>query len=193
MGRMRAPERRQQLLESAAAVFAERGYRGATTAELAAAAGVSEPILYRHFRSKLELFVTLIDAVGTEVLADWETRLAAANSPADRLRTLLESNPSSAARGRGVYRVIFQAMTETDVEPSIREAISSHMRHLHTFVAEELTSLQLAGVVRNDEPASSLATLLIMTAIGYGLAAPISDPDARAERLPALLADLLAK
>lgn len=192
MARMRAPERKRQLLESAAAVFAERGYRGATTAELAAAAGISEPILYRHFDSKLELFVTLIDEVGAEVLSAWETRLAAADGPTARLHTLLESNPSTAARGRGVYRVIFQAMTQTDVEPRIREAITTHVRQLRTFVADELRSLQQAGVVRDDEPAPSLATMLIMTAIGYGLVGPISGTEST-ERLSSLLADLLTR
>ncbi len=47
---------RQQLLDAAAAVFAERGYAGATTKEIAKAAGVSEGTIYRHFVDKRELF-----------------------------------------------------------------------------------------------------------------------------------------
>ena len=47
---------RQQLLDTAAAVFAERGYAGATTKEIAKAAGVSEGTIYRHFADKRELF-----------------------------------------------------------------------------------------------------------------------------------------
>ena len=63
MARMRAEDRRRQLLEVAADVFASRGYRGSTTAELAKAAGITEPILYRHFENKLDLFVTLVNTV----------------------------------------------------------------------------------------------------------------------------------
>lgn len=47
---------RQHLLDSAATVFAQRGYAGATTKEIARAAGVAEGTIYRHFSDKRELF-----------------------------------------------------------------------------------------------------------------------------------------
>ncbi|MHC5114468.1 MAG: TetR family transcriptional regulator, partial [Planctomycetota bacterium] len=88
MARMRATDRRRQLLDVAAQLFAERGYRGATTSDLATAAGVTEPILYRHFENKLDLFVTLIDVAGREALQGWERALAATQDPAARLHAL---------------------------------------------------------------------------------------------------------
>jgi AcrR family transcriptional regulator len=48
-------DRRDQILAAATAVFADRGFSGATTQQIAKAAGVSEPLLYRHFPSKLAL------------------------------------------------------------------------------------------------------------------------------------------
>jgi AcrR family transcriptional regulator len=173
MARMRAPERRRQLLEVAARLFAERGFRGTTTAELAAAAGVTEPILYRHFSNKLDLFLTLIDEVGNEVIAAWQDALSRKDDPRQRLQTLLEANPATHARGRGVYRVIFQAMTELAGDPQIATAIRKHINKLHGFLEAALTDLQNEGVVRDDEPASLLAWLLIHAAIGYGLVAPL--------------------
>jgi AcrR family transcriptional regulator len=53
--RLPAAQRRQALIETAQRVFSEGTYRGTTTAEIARAAGVSEPILYRHFASKRDL------------------------------------------------------------------------------------------------------------------------------------------
>jgi len=53
--RLPAAERRQAILEAALRVFSNSSYDGATTAEIAREAGVSEPILYRHFASKREL------------------------------------------------------------------------------------------------------------------------------------------
>ena len=82
MARLKAPERRRELLEVAARLFGERGYHGTTTADLAATAGVTEPILYRHFASKLDLFVSLVDEVGAEVLAAWRERLEACDESA---------------------------------------------------------------------------------------------------------------
>jgi len=173
MARMRAPERRRQLLEVAARVFAERGYRGATTAELAAEAGVTEPILYRHFESKLDLFVTLIDEVGNEVIATWQRTLEPLDDPRDRLQTLLEGNPATHARGKGVYRVIFQAMTEVEGDPAIAKPLRKHLNKLHAFIRSELEDLQRRGAVRDDQSPAVLAWLLMNVAVGYGMISPL--------------------
>ena len=61
MSRLPAAKRKEQLLDCAMQLFAAHGYARATTAELAKLAGVTEPIIYRHFDSKLDLFVALIE------------------------------------------------------------------------------------------------------------------------------------
>ncbi|UCD76728.1 MAG: TetR/AcrR family transcriptional regulator [Phycisphaerales bacterium] len=196
MARMRATERRRQLLEVAAELFAQRGYRGATTAELARAAGITEPILYRHFENKLDLFVTLIDEVGREVIAAWKQALEGITDPQKRLHTLLAANPATHERGRGVYRVIFQAMTEIEGDKEIAEALRQHTTKLHAFVRTEIVRLQKAGVVRDDEPPAALAWVLIDVAVGYGILAPLGVPGqtstARAAGIERLINDLLA-
>jgi AcrR family transcriptional regulator len=60
--RMRAPERRQQLLEVARKVFGRRGYHTVTMDSVAKEAGVTKPILYDHFPSKRELYLALLEA-----------------------------------------------------------------------------------------------------------------------------------
>ena len=173
MARMRAQERRQQLLEVAAELFASRGYRGTTTADLAKSAGITEPILYRHFENKHDLFVTLLDEVGREVIAAWESALEGASSPRARLRVLLASNPATSERGRGVYRVIFQAMSEHENDDAIARALRRHMTTLHGFIRDELAALQEGGTVRRDQSATALAWLLVDVAIGFGMVAPV--------------------
>lgn len=173
MARMRAEARRRQLLETAATVFAERGYRGATTAELARAAGITQPILYQHFANKEDLFVTLIREVGDEVIDRWQAMLEGVDDPHDRLRMLLAGNPATHEKGHRVYRVIFQAMTDVAHERRIARELRQHVRTLHTFLAAELSTLQSGGAVRADETADSLAWMLIDIATGYGLLAPL--------------------
>lgn len=76
--RARAHERaRRDILESAAGVFARRGYAAATLSELAAAAGYAAPSLYRYFRSKEEIFASLLAMVSDEFRRSFE-------SPVDR-------------------------------------------------------------------------------------------------------------
>lgn len=55
--RLKAEDRRSQILEIASGLFAERGYHGVTTRELAQRLLITEPILYRHFSSKEDLWV----------------------------------------------------------------------------------------------------------------------------------------
>lgn len=58
---MASDERRLQLLHVAMKLFAEHGFRGTTTKEIAASAGVSEAMVFRHFANKDELYDAIID------------------------------------------------------------------------------------------------------------------------------------
>lgn len=61
--RMNKEDRRKQILSSALEVFVEKGYNGATTAEIAKAANISEVTLFRHFESKKEIFSSSIEPI----------------------------------------------------------------------------------------------------------------------------------
>jgi AcrR family transcriptional regulator len=59
--RLPAPQRRALIEEAAARLFAERGYAGARLDDVAAAADVTKPMLYRHFESKKALYLALLE------------------------------------------------------------------------------------------------------------------------------------
>jgi AcrR family transcriptional regulator len=67
---MKSEERRAAIVRSAIHLFAEKGFRGTTTRELAAAAGITEPVLYQHFRAKSDLYSAIIEAKAGEVSGD---------------------------------------------------------------------------------------------------------------------------
>jgi AcrR family transcriptional regulator len=58
--RMSSEERRAAIIHAACRLFAEKGFRGTTTRELAAAVGVTEPVLYEHFRTKRDLYSAIL-------------------------------------------------------------------------------------------------------------------------------------
>lgn len=60
--------RREEILEIAAGLFAERGFHGVSVAELGAACGFSGPALYRHFRSKDAVLAEMLVGVSEELL-----------------------------------------------------------------------------------------------------------------------------
>lgn len=59
---MKAEERREEVLRAASAAFAEGGYRGTTTEDVARRAGISQPYIFRLFGSKKELFIAVVEA-----------------------------------------------------------------------------------------------------------------------------------
>jgi TetR/AcrR family transcriptional regulator len=60
--RMPASDRRTQLLETALNVFSQKGFNGATTKEIAAAAGVTEAVIFRHFPTKQALYQAVLES-----------------------------------------------------------------------------------------------------------------------------------
>lgn len=73
---MTAPQRREVIERAASEVFSERGYRAATIDEIARRSGVSAPVVYDHFDSKLDLHRRLLERHYGELRAVWREHLA---------------------------------------------------------------------------------------------------------------------
>jgi AcrR family transcriptional regulator len=95
---MRAPERREQLLQVARKVFAQRGYHTVTMDDVATEAGITKPILYDHFPSKRDLYRGLLEAD----LATLQRKIEAA----------LESSPGNRERIRASFQAYFDFVDE---------------------------------------------------------------------------------
>ena len=85
-GRVPRAVRERQLLELAEALFAERGYAGASMDELARRAGVTKPVVYELFGSKDGLFGACVDRSIERLAADISTAVRAEDEPEARLR-----------------------------------------------------------------------------------------------------------
>lgn len=157
--RLPAAERREALLDAARRVFDEGSYSGATTADIARAAGVSEPILYRHFGSKRELYLAVLDASWAQLRAAWEAALAATpdESPALLYRVVRE------LKKEGVVPSLLwiQALTEAGEEPQIRKYMRKHLREVHDFVAGVIREAQQSGRVDSDRDPNAEAWIFV--------------------------------
>jgi TetR/AcrR family transcriptional regulator len=77
--RLPASARREQLIEVAVDLFSRKGFNGTTTREIAAAAGVTEAIIFRHFETKEHLYTAIIDQkLSAPSTAEWVVKLRAA-------------------------------------------------------------------------------------------------------------------
>src|SRR5438067_2553339 len=79
--RMRRADRKRQLLAHAKRLFVTLGYQNTTTEKIARAAGVSEPMLYRHFRSKKALFLEVLTEIRELTLTRWQSAGADISDP----------------------------------------------------------------------------------------------------------------
>jgi len=144
--RLPAAERRAALLETALRVFAAGSYRGVTTAEIAREAGVTEPILYRHFSSKRDLYLACIDSAWEGMRAVW-ANIVDTQPPAEwfhlMARSLLE-----ARQGEGpLANLWIQALAEAGDDDEIRAHLRRHLRGVHDFLADTIVRAQAAGAV----------------------------------------------
>ena len=157
--RLSAEERRQAVLDAACRAFFESSYRGATTAEIAREAGISEPILYRHFGSKRDLYLACLDEAWRGLRAFAEEALAEDPGRLPRRRS-----PTRYMAKRGALRLVdlwIQALTEAADDPVIAKAVRRQIREVHDFFADVIRRGQEAGVIHPDRDPVAEAWLFI--------------------------------
>jgi AcrR family transcriptional regulator len=104
----RGRQRRQQLLQAAADLVAERGFHSVGIADIGAAAGVTGSAIYRHFKDKTELLVALFDDVVDELLVRAADTTAVGGAPEAVLDTLVRQHVRFALRERALIAVYNQ-------------------------------------------------------------------------------------
>jgi AcrR family transcriptional regulator len=156
--RLPAAKRRRAILDAALQVFSEGSYAGATTADIASAAGVSEPILYRHFASKRDLYFACLDEAWNRVRDGIERQLEELGleegwrsvAPATlRQTTFLLPN------------LWMQAITEAGEDDQIRRHVRLHIREAHGFFVDVVARLQRAGAIDRDRDADAEAWIFV--------------------------------
>ena len=170
MGRLKAPQRREQLIEVATKLFAKYGYEATTTAAIAEAAGVTEPILYRHFKSKQELFVAITRAMSKQTLASWAALITKGANPADQIRLVASEFPNHLKQLSDAYHVIHGALATTR-DKKVLAVMREHYADIEKFFVHIVTTGQEAGVFRKDMDPKIPAWQLIHVGIGYAMIA----------------------
>jgi AcrR family transcriptional regulator len=163
--RLPAAERRLELVETAVRVFAEGSYRGTTTAEIARAAGVSEPILYRHFASKRDLYFAALDLVWAKARAAWEEAIADAPDVRAGLESMGRRHFGVRDCKTQLAELWVQALSEATEDPELRKYVRKHMREVHDFFASLIRRGQEEGVFHADRDVDAEAWLFVSGSI----------------------------
>jgi AcrR family transcriptional regulator len=145
--RLSGPDRRQAVLDTACRVFFEKSYRGATTAQIAREAGITEPILYRHFGSKRDLYLACLEEAWRQFRVFAEDALE--TNPQGCLGAIADAYTAKQAKLRLVDLWI-QALTEASEDDVIAKALREQIRAVHDFFADVIRRGQADGVLNPD-------------------------------------------
>jgi len=171
--RMPAAERRLALIETAIRVFSEGSYRGTTTAEIARESGVTEPILYRHFSSKRELYLACLDQAWERMRSSWEAAIEADPDPTNWMPTMARSFFEHKEQKVVLSNLWIQALAEASEDPEIRKHLRRNLKEVHDFAAGVIRRCQEAGCVPVERDADAEAwiflSLSLLGAIGRRL------------------------
>ena len=160
--RLPAAERRAVVVETACRIFAKGSYRGSTTAQIARELGVTEPVLYRHFASKRELYLACLDEVWERVRELWEKALAREPDSANWIKAIGKAYLEARAAARIVLVDLWiQALTEAADDPEIRRALRDQVREVHDFVADVIRRGQEQGGILPSRDAEAEAWIFI--------------------------------
>jgi TetR/AcrR family transcriptional regulator len=160
---MTTAARRQQLIDTARSLFAARGFRGTTTRELARAAGVTEAVIFQHFRDKDALYAAILEQRAADPHADtWFDALDTASRAGDDdrlLRTLYTGLIDQHDRDPHILRLMLHAALEDHPLASRMHARGTRLYHLlHRHIIDG----QRTGRLADGDPAVLVRAVLAL-------------------------------
>jgi AcrR family transcriptional regulator len=159
--RLPAEERKRAVLDCACGIFSTGSYRGTTTAEIARVAGVTEPVLYRHFASKRDLYLSVLGESWRRLRGLWDEAVAAEPDPRFWVGAMGQAYFQAKDPKLRCADLWVQALTEASDDPEIRKFLKRQMREVHGYVADVIRRSQEAGGILPDREASAEAWIFI--------------------------------
>jgi len=173
--RLTKAERKRQLLSQAKQLFVTLGYHGTTTKEIAEDAGITEPVLYRHFESKKALFLEVLQEIREATLNRWHAETASLDDPLARLHAIVDMYLGSTRAHAVEFRIMHRTLVECDDE-EILALLRAFYLDSEALLARVISAGQQTGVFRRSLDPRVGAWELIRTALGYTLTLPLGVP-----------------
>lgn len=161
-GRMRGDERREQLIRVAIALFARKGFNGTTTKEIAAAAGVTEALIFRHFPNKDALYEAILRfKVEEAAAAEWlDTMRSFTERRDDRglIRFVVSSVLHFHRKNPEFQRLmLYSGLEGHNLALGLREQL---IRPIHDFLEAYVRTRQEEGAFADIEPSMAVFAIV---------------------------------
>ena len=158
--------RRREIIEAAMRVFARRGFHAATTAEVAAEAGVAVGSIYLCFKTKEDLYFSLVNEKAEELLSFLHAELAHAPTALGKLRRLVVAELEFFNRNREFHRIYLS--TRSGLEWSLKDDLGEAVSRKYEAYIEMVTAIIKQGIDEGEFRAARPADL------AYGLVGMIN-------------------
>lgn len=138
--RLPARQRRRQLLDVALDVFAAHGFHRTSMDHVAEAAGITKPVLYQHFGSKRNLYLELLDDVGTQLTEAIAKATASATTPREQVLAGVRCYFDFVVNNRAGFTLLFGSGARRDDE------FNDRVRRVENGIAELIAPLIEVGI-----------------------------------------------
>jgi AcrR family transcriptional regulator len=186
--RLPTDERRVLIVEAAGRLFGERGYEATRLDDVAAAAGVTKPILYRHFDSKKALYLTLLERHRDD-LGSFAGAIPPQGPPEERLRAILEFWFAYVEAHSYAWKMLFR---DTGGGPEVQAfRLDVHAR-ARAILVEMIRSLSEAPIPRRElQPLAELMSMGMASLVLWWLDNPAASRQAIVDAMTRVWAGLL--
>jgi AcrR family transcriptional regulator len=154
--RLPSAERRAVIVEAAGRLFGEHGYDRTRLEDIAAAAGVTKPILYRHFSGKQALYLALLERHRDD-LAGFAAVIPAEGSPEERLRPVLELWFGYVEAHTYAWKMLFRDTGGGPEVQAFRLAVHAEARAVLAGIIRSLAEVRIPP--REIEPLAELMSM----------------------------------
>lgn len=161
--RLAAPARRAGILRAAVEVFGARGYGSPGMAEIAAEAGVTRAVLYDHFSSKRDLFISALHEQSAIFLGHVGAHIAGDGAPRERMRGTVDAVLSFAERHPAAWALLYKndVHGDPDVDAAWRESRRSRSAAVAEMLADDIGAAP-------DTPRADLIVEMLVGALSAG-------------------------
>ena len=177
-------EKQRRILDAAMEVFAERGYAGASTSEIAKRAGVAEGTIFRHYKTKKDLLIGIVAPVffrfaAPQLLEEvYGIFRAEYDTFEDFVRALYQNRFAFTRKHQRVLRIAFQEMPfHPEVRALIEETVTTR---IYAEAKPLIERFQAKGEVI-DADAASVLRVLVTLMMGFAITRFLIAPDRKWE------------
>jgi AcrR family transcriptional regulator len=162
--RLSGEERRVAILDSALAVFAERGYHASSIDDIAREGGVSKALIYEHFSSKQQLYAELLEQHAGELFERLGAAMdEAANTGAARLATGLDAFYRFVEEHRVAWRMLFREANDPEMVAVLERIVAQVTSVVAALIAQDPGSRTSVG---DDEAREQAIEMLAQLLVG---------------------------